>query len=66
MSYSGKNIEGTINGEMALGDGQFLTTLEGSEAEGVTLMYDNELGFEEIPVFDDNGLRILRFRLRSN
>jgi len=57
LSHSGKNIEGTINGEMALGEGQFLTTLKGSEAEGVTIMYDNELGFDEIPVFDDNGVK---------
>ena len=58
LSDSGKNIEGTINGEMALGEGQFLTTLKGSEAEGIKIRYNNELGFDEIPVFDDNGVRI--------
>ena len=58
LSESGKNIEGTINGEMALGDGQFLSTIKGSEAEGVTIMYDKELGFYEVPVLDDNGQKI--------
>ncbi len=58
LSDPGKNIEGTINGEMALGEGQFLSSLKGSKAEGVTIMYDNELGFDEIPVIDENGLRV--------
>ena len=58
VSDPGKNIEGTINGEMALGEGQFLTTIKGSEAEGVTIMYDNELGFNEAPVLNDNGQKI--------
>jgi len=54
----GKNIEGTINGEVALGDGQLLTTLKGSEAEGITIKYDKELGYKEIPVFDEFGSKI--------
>jgi len=57
-SDPGKNIEGTINGEMALGEGQFLSALKGTEAEGVTIMYDKELGFDEVPVFNDIGNKI--------
>ena len=52
LSHSGKNIEGTINGEMALGDGQLLTAIKGSEAEGVTIKYDKELGFNEVFIND--------------
>ena len=37
----GKDIEGTINGELALGEGQFLSTIRGSEAEGIIIRYDN-------------------------
>ena len=55
VSDFGKDIEGTINGELALGEGQFLSTIRGSEAEGIIVRYDNELGFEEIPVFDENN-----------
>jgi hypothetical protein len=54
----GKNIEGTINNQLALGEGQYLTTIQGMEAAGVTVKYDKELGYNEIPVFDDAGLRI--------
>ena len=53
----GKNIEGTINNQLALGEGQYLTTIQGLEAAGVTVKYDKELGYNEIPVFDDAGLR---------
>jgi flagellin len=53
----GKNIEGTINNQLALGEGQYLTTIQGMEAAGVTIKYDNELGYHEIPVFDYAGLR---------
>ena len=53
----GKNIEGTINNQLALGEGQYLKTLQGMEAGGITVKYDKELGYQEIPVFDDAGLR---------
>ena len=58
MADPGKNIEGTIDDEVALGEGQFLTTLQGSDAEGITIMFDKELGFIEIPVFDETGMKI--------
>ena len=54
----GKNVEGTINGEIALGEGQLLTTLNGMEAAGITIKYDKELGFNEVPVLDEAGVKI--------
>ena len=54
----GKNIEGTINNQVALGEGQYLSALEGMEAAGVTIKYDKELGFKENPILDQDGLRI--------
>ena len=53
----GKNIEGTINDELALGDGQYLSSIEGMEAGGITVKYEKELGYQEIPVFDDSGIK---------
>ena len=57
IAESGKNIEGTINDQLALGEGQYLTTIQGMEAAGVTVKYEKELGYHEIPVYDDAGLR---------
>ena len=53
----GKNIEGTINNEVALGEGQYLSTLAGMQAAGVKIKYDKEIGFKEIPVLDQHGLQ---------
>ncbi len=53
----GKNIEGTINNEVALGDGQYLSTLTGMETGGVKIKFDKEIGFKEIPVLDQNGMQ---------
>ena len=58
MSESGKNIEGTINDEITLGEGQMLTTLEGMEAEGLKILYDREIGFKNIPILNEEGVRI--------
>ncbi|MBC8259181.1 MAG: flagellin [SAR324 cluster bacterium] len=57
-AVSGKNIEGTINNEVALGEGQFLTALAGMETAGVTIMYDREISHKKIPILDDTGVRI--------
>ena len=58
MADRGKNIEGTINGEIALGEGQLLTALEGTESAGVTIMYVREIGLKEIPILDEAGVRL--------
>ena len=54
---SGKNIEGTINNEVALGEGQYLTTLSGMQAGGLKIKFDKEIGFREIPVLDHRGMQ---------
>ncbi len=58
LSESGKDVEGTINKEVALGKGQLLTALDGTTPAGVTVQYDNVIGLKEIPVFDELGARI--------
>ena len=54
-SESGINIEGTINDEVTLGEGQLLTTLEGMEAEGITIKYDREIGLINTPILNESG-----------
>ena len=58
LSNTGKNVEGMINKEVALGKGQMLTALEGTSAAGVTVEYGRSIGLKEIPVYDDVGARI--------
>ncbi len=58
LSNTGKNVEGMINKEVALGKGQLLTALEGTSAAGVTVEYGRSIGLKEIPVYDDVGARI--------
>ena len=54
-SESGINIEGTINDEVTLGEGQLLTTLEGMEAEGITIKYDREFELINTPILNESG-----------
>ena len=54
-SESGINIEGTINDEVTLGEGQMLTTLEGMEAEGITIKYDRVIGLINTPILNETG-----------
>ena len=56
-AVSGKNIEGTINNEVALGEGQYLTTLSGMQAGGLKIKFDKEIGFRKIPVLDHYGMQ---------
>ena len=56
-SVPGKNIDGTINNEVALGEGQYLSTLTGMQAAGVKIKFDKEIGFKEIPVLDQHGMQ---------
>ena len=51
----GRNIEGTINNEVALGEGQYLSSVSGMQAGGVKIRYDKEIGFKKIPVIDQHG-----------
>lgn len=54
----GKDVEGTIGGEIALGRGQFLTGAEGTKAEGLTIQYTREIGVKEVPKLDENGKQV--------
>ncbi len=58
LSEPGKNVEGTIFNEVALGKGQLLTALEGTGASGVTIEFNREIGLKEIPILDEIGARI--------
>ncbi len=54
----GKDVEGTINGEIALGNGQFLTSVEGTNPQGLTIQYTRELGSTTRPIFDEAGNQV--------
>jgi flagellin len=58
FSDPGKNVEGTIGGEVALGRGQFLTGVEGTKASGLTVAYEREIGLKEVPVLDERGVQV--------
>ncbi|MBF0278442.1 MAG: flagellin [SAR324 cluster bacterium] len=55
FAVQGKDVEGSIGQEIALGDGQFLTAVEGTKAEGLQIRFNKELGTREEVVFDDKG-----------
>ncbi len=50
----GRDVAGTINGEIAIGQGQFLTSAEGTKAEGLTIEYNKALGTKVIDVVDES------------
>ncbi len=58
LSEHGLNAQGTINNEVTVGEGQFITALDGTSAAGVTIEYNREIGLKEIPIFDELGARI--------
>jgi flagellin len=58
FSRAGKNVEGTIAGQIAMGDGQFLTAIDGTKASGVTVAYEREIGLKEVPVLDQRGVQV--------
>ncbi len=58
LATSGKDVEGTINGEVALGEGQILSALEGTTAGGASIAFTREIGLKEIPVLDAKGAKI--------
>ena len=58
FAVQGKDVEGSIGKEIALGDGQFLTAVEGTKAEGLQIRFTRELGERTEPVFDDEGKEV--------
>lgn len=58
FAHPGKDVEGTIGGQVALGKGQYLTAVEGTKPQGLTVQYDRELGLKEIPIYDEGGNKV--------
>jgi len=64
FSIPGENVTGTIANATARGEGQFLTAMEGTPAQGITIQYDRDIQLREVPVYeeqtvpvyDENGL----------
>ncbi|MDH5560585.1 MAG: flagellin [Deltaproteobacteria bacterium] len=60
-SVQGTDVQGTIGGELAHGDGQYLTAAKGTKAEGTVIQYTGGLNTEPIldaegnPVVDEEG-----------
>jgi len=60
-AIQGTDIQGTIGGELAYGDGQYLTGAEGTKSEGLVMQYTGgikvEVGTdaEGNPILDENG-----------
>ncbi|MEE3122202.1 MAG: flagellin [SAR324 cluster bacterium] len=57
-SFPGKNVEGTIGGGQAIGDGMRLTANTGGPAQGAVVEYSGIPGTFKIPVLDPRGRHI--------
>ncbi len=56
LSVPGLDVAGRIGGQVARGNGQFLTAIEGaSPAKGITIQYDRTIGLKEVPVKNEQG-----------
>ena len=59
VAQPGKDVEGFIDGKIAIGEGQFLYTTEDSkDTKGLKLRFTQTLGLKEVPNFDENGNQI--------
>ncbi|OGH02411.1 MAG: hypothetical protein A2600_06585 [Candidatus Lambdaproteobacteria bacterium RIFOXYD1_FULL_56_27] len=56
-AVQGSDVQGTIGGEMAYGEGQFLTAAKGTKADGLTVEYSG--GVKTSPQTDANGQPVL-------
>jgi len=56
-AVQGRDVQGTIGGELAFGEGQYLTAAEGTRAEGTVVEYVG--GVKTIPQLDVNGNPLL-------
>ena len=52
-AIQGNDVQGTIGGELAHGEGQYLTAAEGTRAEGTTVKYEG--GVKTMPQLDELG-----------
>ncbi|MBC8259775.1 MAG: flagellin [SAR324 cluster bacterium] len=55
LSNGGQDVVGTIGGNIALGEGQYLHGAQGSETEGIIVQYDKELGHRLVDLKDSQG-----------
>ena len=56
-AIQGNDLQGTIGGELAHGEGQYLTAAKGTKADGLVVNYDG--GVKSIPQVDEAGQPIL-------
>jgi flagellin len=56
-AVQGRDVQGTIGGELAFGEGQYLTAAEGTSAEGTVVQYIG--GVKSIPQLDPMGNPVL-------
>lgn len=60
-AVQGMDVQGTIGGELAYGEGQYLTGAKGTDAEGLTVQYSGgvktqpQLDAQGNPILDENG-----------
>lgn len=57
-SVPGRNVEGTVGGGQAIGDGMTLTANIGGPAQGAVIEYSGQPGSFKIPVLDPRGRHI--------
>ncbi len=56
-AIQGSDVQGTIGGELAHGEGQYLTAAKGTKADGTVIKYEG--GLKTIPQLDANGQPIV-------
>lgn len=52
-AIQGNDVQGTIGGELAHGEGQYLTAAKGTRADGLVIKYEG--GLKTVPQVDENG-----------
>lgn len=52
-AIQGNDVQGTIGGELAHGEGQYLTAAKGTRADGLVIKYDG--GLKTVPQVDESG-----------
>ena len=55
-SLPGLDVQGSIAGHTARTDGQFLTAMEGTPAQGVTIQYTRNIKAKVVPVFEERPI----------
>ena len=55
LSSGGQDVSGYIQGDLAIGEGQFLHGTQGSPTEGIVVQYDKELGHRVVYIKDEQG-----------